>query len=106
MFPSNAYNIRFAGDDDAHALRRLAELDSQRALTGRVLIAEDDGGAVAALSLDEHRAVADPFHHTGAPLSLLRMRANALEAYDRMPSLRERLLAGVRPARPATEVGR
>jgi hypothetical protein len=106
MFPSNAYNIRIAGDDDAPALRRLAELDSQPALAGRVLIAEDDGIAVAALSIDERRAVADPFHHTGLPLSLLRMRASALEAYSRTPSLRERLLAGVRPASAATEGAR
>jgi hypothetical protein len=106
MFSPNAYNIRVAGDDDAHTLRRLAELDSQTALSGRVLIAEDDGVAIAAFSIDERRAVADPFHHTGVPLSLLRMRAGALEAYDRMPSVRERIIAALRPARAATEVGR
>jgi len=100
MFPSNAYTIRVAGDDDTAALRDLAELDSRPALAGRVLLAEDDGVAVAALSIDEGRTVADPFRHTGVPLSLLRMRANALAAYDRMPSVRERIVAAMRVARP------
>jgi hypothetical protein len=103
MFPSNAYIIRVAGDDDAHTLRRLAELDSRPALGGRVLIAEDDGVAVAALSIDEGRTIADPFHRTGVPLALLRMRASALDAYDRMPSVRERIIAALRVARTAPE---
>jgi hypothetical protein len=101
MFPSNAYLIRVAGDDDAPALRRLAELDSRPALAGRVLIAEADGVAVAALSIDEGRTVADPFHHTGLPLTLLRLRASGLESYARMPSVRERIVAALAIARPA-----
>jgi hypothetical protein len=105
MFPSNAHRIRFADDDDAHTLRRLAELDSSTVLAGRVLIAEHDGVAVAALSIDEGRAIADPFRHTGVALTLLRMRANALEAHDRMPSVRERIIAALRVTRPAVEGG-
>jgi hypothetical protein len=103
MFPSNGHLIRFADDDDAHTLRRLAELDSSTAPAGRVLIAEHDGVAVAALAIDEGRAIADPFRHTGVALALLRMRANAHEAYDRMPSVRERIVAALRGARPALE---
>lgn len=53
-------------DSDSFALRRLAELDSQRPLTGR----------------------------------MLRLRAYGIEAFRRMPVLRDRLLAGLgRPAR-------
>jgi hypothetical protein len=106
MFPSNAYIIRFAADEDALTLRRLAGLDSTPPLGGRVLIAEDDGVAVAALSIDDGRIAADPFHRTRTPLALLRMRASALETYDRMPSVRERILAGVRAARVAPEGSR
>jgi hypothetical protein len=103
MFPSNGHIIRLAGDDDAHALRRLAELDSSTAPAGRILIAEHDGVAVAALAIDEGRVIADPFRHTGVALALLRMRANALDAYDRMPTVRERIIAALRVARPALE---
>ena len=99
MFPATSYTIRTAGEHDAETVRRIAELDSSGALTGRILIAEDNGVAVAAYSFDENRAVADPFRHTEVALILLRMRANALTAYDRTPSLRQRLSAAVRVPR-------
>jgi hypothetical protein len=105
MFPSNAYTIRLATDGDAHTLRRLAELDTRRALSGRILIAEDDGVAVAALSIDEGRTIADPFRRTDTPLAVLRMRANGLVAYDRMPSVRERISAALRASRTAPAAG-
>jgi hypothetical protein len=96
MFPANAYVIRRATDDDAYALSRLAQLDGQRPLGGQVLIGEIDGRAAAAISLIDHRVVADPFEHTAQLSTLLRMRAKAIHAYVRTPSLRERMLAGVR----------
>jgi hypothetical protein len=105
MYPANAYTIRFAAGDDAAALRRLAELDSRPALAGHVLIAEDDGVPVAALSLDDGRTVADPFHHTRLPLILLRIRAGAVIAHRRTPSLRERILAATRVAHSAPAHG-
>jgi hypothetical protein len=99
MFPANAFTIRFATDGDTDALRRLAEIDSQSELTGRVLIAIDDDVPVAALAIDEGRAVADPFRRTSPALALLRMRASALAGYERTPSLRERIRAATRVAR-------
>ena len=96
MFPANAYVIRRATDDDAYALSRLAELDGQRPLGGQVLIGEIDGRAAAAISLIDYRVVADPFEHTANLAALLRMRANAIHAYLHTPSLRQRMLAGVR----------
>jgi hypothetical protein len=101
MFPSNAFTIRYAGehDADAVAVRRIAELDSSRPLRGRILVALENGVAVAAYSFEENRAVADPFHHTAVALILLRMRADALTAYDRTPSVRERISAAVRVPR-------
>jgi putative ubiquitin-RnfH superfamily antitoxin RatB of RatAB toxin-antitoxin module len=98
MFPANAFTIRLAGDQDAAALRRLAELDSRRELAGRVLIAIHDEVPIAALSIDEGRTVADPFRRTSIALTLLRMRASALTSYERTPSLRERIRAGTRVA--------
>lgn len=99
MFPANAFTIRLATDSDTDTLRRLAEVDSQSELGGRVLIAEDGGVAVAALSLDEGRAVANPFRRTAPALVLLRMRASAITGYERTPSLRERIRAATRVAR-------
>ncbi|HEX5622224.1 MAG TPA: hypothetical protein VFX51_27610 [Solirubrobacteraceae bacterium] len=99
MFPANAFTIRLAGDDDAEMLRRLAEVDSQNPLSGRILVAVDGDAAVAALSLDENRAVANPFRRTAPALALLRMRASALRGYEQTPSLRERIRVATRVAR-------
>jgi hypothetical protein len=53
---------------------------------------------VAALSLADGSVIADPFRRTARLIPLLHMRARALKAHSRTPSLRERLRAGVRPA--------
>ena len=96
MFPADAYVIRLATEADAATLRRLAVLDSSRPLTGRVLIGEIDGTPAAALSLKTGVAVADPFQATENLRVHMRMRASAVEAIDREPSLRERMLDAVR----------
>jgi hypothetical protein len=105
MFPANAFTIRLATEEDADTLRRLAEIDSQPDLAGRVLIAEDGDGAVAALAIEEGRSVADPFRRTGTAVALLRMRASALTSYERTPSLRERIRAATRVARGSLAYG-
>lgn len=69
------------GDDDD--VRRLAELDDARSLEGGVLIAVLDGEAVAALSLEDGRVVANPFRPTIGPVSLLRLRAEQIESRPR-----------------------
>jgi hypothetical protein len=48
MYPTNAYVIREATDADERALRWLAELDSQRPLSGPALVGEIDGSPAAA----------------------------------------------------------
>jgi hypothetical protein len=99
MLPANTYVMRLATEHDADELRRLAALDSARPLTGRILIGEIDGVAAAALSLKTGRTIADPFQATARLCVYLRVRASALQAVDREPSLRERMLDAVR--RPA-----
>jgi hypothetical protein len=99
MFPANVFTIRLADNDDSETLRLLAEVDSQNPLSGRVLVAVDGDATVAALSIDENRAIADPFRRTAPALALLRMRASALTGYERTPSLRERIRAATRVAR-------
>jgi hypothetical protein len=96
MSPANVYVIRRALDDDAPALRQIAELDSQFPIGGDALIGEIDGRPAAALSLAEGRIIADPFQFTGQLSAMLEMRARSLRAPERTPSLRERVLAGMR----------
>ena len=71
--------IRAARGSDGLALARLAALDSKRALTGEVLVAESDGELAAALSLTTGTHVADPFRRTAELVALLRLHAAALE---------------------------
>jgi hypothetical protein len=96
MYAANRYSVRPATAEDAFALRRLAELDSQSPLTGRIILAEAAGKPVAAMSLDERRTVADPFVRSEPARAHLRLRASGIEAHRRMPTVRERLLAGLR----------
>ena len=53
-------------------LRQLAELDSAPPIDGPVLVAEQDERAVAAISLDGMREIADPFVRTREVVALLR----------------------------------
>jgi len=76
----DALVIRMARDEDSFALRRLAILDGQRVLTGQVLLAEVDARPLAAFSLEEDRAVADPFTRTANLIDLLRVRADLMRA--------------------------
>jgi hypothetical protein len=91
MYPANTYVIRQATAQDERALHRLAELDSQRPISGPALIGEIDGLPAAAVSMTDGRTIADPFQPTAVVRQLLRMRHGALLAYARTPSLRERL---------------
>jgi uncharacterized protein (DUF849 family) len=92
--------IRRASAEDLDALRYLAALDSARALMGDVLVAESDGIVRAAYSVDEQRAIADPFLPTAHLVTLLQTRAAPLREArpkrNRGPSSVVRAL----PARP------
>jgi hypothetical protein len=71
--------IRLAVNDDELALRRLAQLDSARPLAGQTLLAEHGGSVVAAVSMADGSAIADPFRTTADTVELLRLRAAQLE---------------------------
>lgn len=86
--------LRFAAPDDARAVDRLAALDSRDVPPGRLLLAEQDGELVAALSLASGAAIADPFRLTADVVALLRARAAQLEAPRR--GLRRLTLARAR----------
>ena len=71
--------IRLAVNADEQALRRLAHLDSARPLSGEKLLAEHAGSLVAAVSMNDGTAIADPFRTTADTVELLRLRAAQLE---------------------------
>ena len=65
--------IRAARGSDGTALENLARMDSQRPLSGDVLLAEQDGVIVAALAGE--RTVADPFRPTADLVAQLQVHA-------------------------------
>jgi hypothetical protein len=88
--------LRRARDQDGEALRRLAELDSTVLPPGPLLLAEAGGDLLAAVSLIDGRAIADPFAPTAELVTLLRVRALQLRAHDaprRSPARGRGLLA-------------
>jgi hypothetical protein len=56
---------------------RIAALDSTRVPAAPLLVAEVDGQVRAALSLEDGKAIADPFHASRDLLDLLRAHAAA-----------------------------
>jgi hypothetical protein len=69
--------IRLAGPADGRRLLRLAGRDSRPRPSGEVLVAELDGDLVAARSLADGHAIADPFRPTAAIAELIAVRAGA-----------------------------
>jgi hypothetical protein len=106
MYAANSYVIRLATDTDAAALSRLATIDGKPPLEGTILVGELHGDPVAAISLDDDRAISDPFRPTAHLLATMRVRARGLQAVQHMPSLRDRLLAGLPATYRARVAGR
>jgi hypothetical protein len=75
--------IRDSGRDDLIALQRLAQLDSTRLPAGPHMVAEVGGQMRAAYSLNEQRAIADPFHRTAELVELLHLHAVQVDARQR-----------------------
>jgi hypothetical protein len=94
MYASH-YAIRLATADDDIALRHLAELDSAKPLEGPILVGAISGTPVAAISLEDDRAIADPFIPTDHLVTTMRLRAKGIRAVEHTPSLRRRIRAAV-----------
>ena len=67
--------LRLARPDDVAAVRRLAQLDSSRPPSGRVLLAEVGSEPVAALGVETGTVVANPFCRTADVVAMLRQAA-------------------------------
>ena len=76
--PATTLTFRFATEEDAAMLARLAALDSSTIPAQPVLLAEVGGELHAAMSLSQGRVVADPFRPTAELTQLLRARARQL----------------------------
>jgi hypothetical protein len=96
--PDDTVVIRLAVAADTPAITRLAMLDGQRMPHGTVLVAESDGELRAAYSLEEDRAVADPFHPTAGHVALLRTRGSLLRGDRPSATPRRRGLRRLLPA--------
>src|SRR4051812_49519776 len=72
---SPTITFHHARPEDADTVGKLARLDSARPLRGDVVIGLVDGWAVAAISLSDHRVVADPFVRTAHVAEMLRAYA-------------------------------
>ena len=70
--------LRPAEPNDTYDVSRLAQLDDAPAPVSPVMLAFVDGEAVAALSLNDGHAVANPFVPTQKAVALLRLRASQL----------------------------
>jgi hypothetical protein len=72
---TESITIRHTTEADREALRRLAMLDGGRAPGGRALVALAVGEPIAAVGVDDGRAVADPFRYTLDVVRMLSARA-------------------------------
>jgi hypothetical protein len=70
--------IRLAREDDAGAVRRLAQLDGARLPEGEMLVAETEGEIRAALRIADSAYVADPFFPSRQLVGMLDTRAKAI----------------------------
>src|SRR3954447_8173465 len=86
---ASSLTIRRARHEDLVALATLAQLDSSRMPTGRVLVAEVGDELWAAISVEDLHAGADPFRPSGELVFLLVERARQMRRdEDRRPGRR------------------
>jgi hypothetical protein len=111
--PVEAITVRAAEPGDRAAIATLAQLDSAAPVFDAVLVAEQDGRIVAALTA-EGSALADPFRHTEGILEFMRSDTVA-RIFGTLPTLgSSRALSAYEPgrrsrkywrAKPATNAG-
>ena len=75
--------IRRASETDRRSLRELAVLDSSRAPSGEVLVAQVGSELWAAVEVETGAAIADPFRPSGDLVGLLRFRAQGIRGETR-----------------------
>jgi hypothetical protein len=91
----DSVTVRFAGENDARALRRLAERAARPLPASPMLVAEVEGTLLAARSLVAGEAIADPLRPTAHLAELLALRTAHLRGDT---PARPRRFAGARRA--------
>jgi hypothetical protein len=94
----NEIVIRLAAEEDAAELTRLAQLDSRQLPAAPLLAAFGGGRALAAISLGEDGAVADPFRRTAEVVAMLEARRDQIRGPGRTRRLRRRILGAGAPS--------
>ena len=89
---ASTISLRHATAADEHVLRDLAALESTRLPGGPFLVADVDDEVVAALSLSDGIAIADPFRRTAELVALLKAHGAAKAAEQRRRHGRPRLV--------------
>ena len=92
---ANSHVIRAAGPADALALQQLARAAGATPLAGRILVAEVRGAIAAAIAREDRRTLAHPATAPAHLTTLLRLRADGLDAFEREPDLAVRLREAV-----------
>jgi|SRR5579862_8561682 len=92
------YEIHLTTETDLVNLNGLAASAPDGLIKRPALVGYIGGKPAAALSLADRRIVTDPQRRTAPLVACLRIRADALQAYEEAPSLRARMLAAL----PAT----
>jgi hypothetical protein len=101
LVSSHRHRIRLASDGDRERIARIASLDSSTPIDGPALIGEIDGIAVAVLSLDDGRVVADPFRRTAELVAGMRAQARGTGIVDHLAWWVRNRRAGRRQPRSA-----
>jgi hypothetical protein len=83
-------SVRRAIRGDAAGIARVAALECSHVPAEPILLAEVDEIVVAAISLTDGHAVADPFHPTADIVELLRLRAAQLDGRGALPAATRR----------------
>jgi hypothetical protein len=91
MFSATAFKIRDATLADVPELVRLGWATEEDWPEGRILVGEIRGVIAAGLAIEENRAVMASVPSAPNLLAHMRARAAGITAYERTPSLAERI---------------
>ena len=91
MFSATTYVIREARVHDVPELVRLGWATEETWPLGQILVGELGGVVVAALAIDENRAVIAAMRGAPQVLAQIRARAAGIQAYGRTPSVADRI---------------
>jgi hypothetical protein len=91
MFSATTYVIREARVRDVPELVRLGWATEETWPLGQILVGELGGVVVAALAIDENRAVIAAMRGAPQVLAHIRARAAGIQAYGRTPSVADRI---------------